>query len=167
MPGARGGARFIPEIGPERPPIVIPRPVYRPAPSIVPKVAKDLPPREYQTLSRSYVLALERVADRPACRELFDSLGAEGAKLLEKTYYLRAKQEDAETCTNGVVAFTRLHDYRCWICPRFGGLSVDAGAMILIHEALHMAGLPEDTAPNGEQSSFGINRIVHNKCFIK
>lgn len=162
-PGARGGARFVPELGESRQPFSIPRPVPLPAP-FTPRTAQDLHPREYQTLTSSYALALEIVQTNPACRALFDEYGADGRNVLSKAFFLRAKPEHSAICTNGVVAFTHVRGHRCWICPRFGGLSTTAGAMILIHEALHMAGMPEDPEPSGPQSSYGINRIVHRTC---
>lgn len=163
MPGARRGARFVPELGESRQPFSIPRPVPLPAP-FTPRTAQDLHPREYQALTRSYALAVETVKASPACQALFAELGADGGSVLAKAFFLRAKPEHSTICTNGVVAFTHVRDHRCWICPRFGGLSTSAGAMILIHEALHMAGMPEDPEPNGLQSSFGINRLVHRTC---
>lgn len=164
MPGARRGARFVPELGESRPVFSIPRPV--PPSPLVPRTARDLNPREYQVLTSSYALALDRVQARPACRALFAELGADGRSVLTRAFFLRAKPEHSSICSNGVVAFTHVRGRRCWICPRFGGLSTSAGAMILIHEALHMAGMPEDTAPSSPQSSFGINRLVHRSCIV-
>lgn len=131
-----------------------------------PRIASDIPSRERRTLVRAYTRAVERVRAHQGCQQLFGKFSVDGAELLARTYYLRARPNDQGICASGAVAFTRVHDPRCWICGRFGSLSVDAGAMILIHEALHLAGMPEDPAGEEALSPSGINNLVRHACLL-
>jgi hypothetical protein len=161
LPRASGHARPVPEQGGGRFGMTAPWLT----PEVSPRAARDIPPQVYQVFVRSYAFAAEQVRSRPACKDLFSALGADGSDILEKTYYLRSKTEDHALCVSGVAAYTHVRDQRCWLCPRFAGLSVSAGAMILLHEALHRAGLPEDPRNETALNSFGINHMVHQACF--
>jgi hypothetical protein len=62
------------------------------------------------------------------------------------------------------VAFTRVGTSTTWICPVFDKLvSLDA-ALILIHEALHFAGLPELPGTPGALESSQIQEMVVANC---
>lgn len=131
-----------------------------------PRIATDIPSRERRALVRAYTRAVEQVGAHEGCQQLFGEFSVDGVELLSRTYYLRARPRDQEICASGAVAFTRVHDPRCWICSRFGSLSVNAGAMILIHEALHLAGMPEDPAGEEALSPSGINSLVRQACLL-
>lgn len=55
---------------------------------------------------------------------------------------------------------------RVTLCPEFATLSTTAAARILIHEALHSAGLGEWPAYPHALMSEEINRMVAGKCGV-
>ncbi|HNX51905.1 MAG TPA: hypothetical protein PKL08_17180 [Thermoanaerobaculaceae bacterium] len=129
-----------------------------------PQATTSLAPREYRAVTRSFALALGRVESSPRCAALFSKLGRSGSATLRESFYLRADVDSHPQCTSGVAAFTQIGGHRCWLCPHFGSLSTNAGAMILIHEALHGAGLRESTVAPGAASPQEINRMVRLAC---
>ncbi|HNX48993.1 MAG TPA: hypothetical protein PKL08_02420 [Thermoanaerobaculaceae bacterium] len=162
--GARAGARLVQDAREAGTRPAMPLEVPRLDSGVRPRIAGALSLRERHALARSYSLAVERVVSQPACRSLFARLGTDGAAMLARTYYLRAGVEGKEACAGGTVAFTHVRDHRCWICPGFSNLSDSAAAMILVHEALHLAGMREEPDGKGALSSFGISRLVARSC---
>ncbi len=114
-------------------------------------------------LGRAYALAARRVATRRDCADLFTNLGADGLTLLRSTLYYPSSAGLTRTCTRAY-AVTGVGSAVTMLCPSFARLDVERGAMVLIHEALHHAGLPEAPIPGALRSS-EINRAVWTRCF--
>jgi hypothetical protein len=117
-------------------------------------------------LVTGYETALRRVREYEACHGLFAELGADPVQMLSSTIYLPARHDwELEVCSNwGVVAHTFVGEPQTRLCERFGRLDRFTAAMLLIHEALHHAGLGERPVdPNGPTSR-QISRMVVRSC---
>jgi len=130
-----------------------------------PRVSGVLPQADARRLSTSFALAVDRLDGRADCARLFADLEADGRRLLSLTLYRApARESEAKRCRAGRAAFTVVGSPLTCVCPSFGRLSRHDGAMILIHEALHFAGLPESPATPAALDSRGINRLVKERC---
>jgi hypothetical protein len=115
-------------------------------------------------LRSGFTLALRRVHRLEACRELFARLGADGLDTLSFTTYSPAGDGwQREVCASSE-AFTTVGGGRVWLCGGFGWLSDEDAAAVLLHEALHSAGLGErpldPTGPTPDE----IDRMVASGC---
>jgi len=130
-----------------------------------PRVSGVLPQTDARRLAASFALAVERLDGRADCARLFAELDADGTRLLSQTLYRAPLREgEAKRCRAGRAAFTVVGSPLTCVCPSFGRLSRHDGAMILLHEALHFAGLPESPATPTAMDSRGINRLVKERC---
>ncbi|MCU0291352.1 MAG: hypothetical protein MUF10_05095 [Thermoanaerobaculaceae bacterium] len=161
-----GSGRLVPQFDGDRMPGTVPRSWPRATPPARPQVSAALATREYKAVKSSFSLAIDRVRSSPSCASLFTRLGRDGGSVLQATYYLRAEAPADPHCVAGVAAFTHVGGHRCWVCPYFGSLSAAAGAVILIHEALHASGLSESTVDREAPSPAEINRLVRVACSL-
>src|SRR6185436_9468218 len=94
-------------------------------------------------LSDARSMALARIEQHPECRELFGGRGADGARLLDRTAYRSAALGEAGgLCERGAAAFTGMRTGRTALCSdNFLKLDRHYRAVVLLHEALHVAGL--------------------------
>jgi hypothetical protein len=125
-----------------------------------------LPKRVFRKMQQAYPLALRQVREVESCRDLFADLGADGVATLGTTVFRPAtRSRDMEVCTSrGAVAFTTIGRPHTRVCDGFARLPQREAAMILIHEALHHAGLSEyPHDPDGPRST-EINRLVRMSC---
>lgn len=107
--------------------------------------------------------ALSAVRSRPECRALFSDLGSDPVQTLRSTRYVGT----VPRCKNGVVAYTAVGSPVTWLCRGFESLSQVDASMILLHEALHAAGMGERPVdPNGA-SSWEINLMVRAACGLR
>jgi len=116
-------------------------------------------------LTRGFRLAMQQVQRRPECAALYESRGANGAVLLATTVYLMPSGRQAPAlCLEGVAAYTTLERPVTFLCPAFAGLPRTLAATILLHEALHYAGMSEQPRdPNG-LTPYQINALVSSAC---
>ncbi len=114
------------------------------------------------TLNDAYQLALFAVRRQPSCEALFGRLGASGEDLLARTVYLGGGEVGA--CRASAPAFTCVGCQRTVLCPTFLRLTRPGSAAILIHEALHFAGLKERPAYPGSMSAREITTMVEVSC---
>ncbi len=135
----------------------------QPAPS-VPVVVKALAPPIERKLDRAFELAIGRVRESPACGALFSELGRDGTiVLLNSRYYPAGLINEQKVCRRAS-AYTGVGSPAVRLCRSFGRLSVDRAAAVVIHEALHFAGLPEWPADPQAMTSAGINQLVESSC---
>ena len=130
-------------------------------PTISPKVSV----KNRRKFRDAFDFALERVQEDPDCRGLFSELGADGTKALDMIVVLPIGRAQAQggVC-RGISAYTLVGGGPIWLCREFSRLSDKQAAMVIIHEALHHAGLseyPQD--PNGMTSTI-INQMVRKNC---
>jgi hypothetical protein len=122
--------------------------------------------RVERTLRDAFPVAVQRVREVDSCRDLFTQLGADGVETLTSTVYRPARSErDRGICEAAdAAAFTVVDRSHTRLCARFGGRPRQTAAMILIHEALHSAGMTEQPHDPDALSSFQINRLVRRSC---
>ena len=128
------------------------------------RVARDLGIEEVYTVRVGFQLAFQKVKE-PPCGALFDGLTFNGPTALAVSSY-SAPRHPAEQalCDRGVHAVTRAGQREVRICSHLRRLTREGVAAILIHEALHTAGLneyPED--PEGLTAA-EITRAVLKTC---
>jgi hypothetical protein len=111
----------------------------------------------------------QRLKTRPECRELFSSLGADGGVALAScAFSLAASAQELALCARReAAAFTHVHGSETYLCAdRFSKLDVSEAAVILLHEALHQAGLSEWPRDPDAPTSAEINRMVRRRCAL-
>ena len=91
-----------------------------PAPSRVePWISKSLSPRAGHKLATAFLVAVQRLRDEPACRGLFQELGAEGLEALAKSLYYKASLiQEQRPCRRGT-AFTAVGGRVTRLCRSF------------------------------------------------
>lgn len=112
-------------------------------------------------------LAKRRFDREAGCRALFEPFGTDGRELLlQETYLVARSTGERQTCSSrSAAAFTTVGGERTHLCPRrFVELTVSRAAMILIHEALHHAGMPEWPAEPSAPTSEQLNRLIRSSC---
>jgi hypothetical protein len=151
------------------PDLVVPAATAKLAPKasgrLLPNLRSGLLPDLRAKVIESFGLAASQVRSVDSCRGLFARLGADGGDRLQRTLYYPATPEVADKhCARGVLAATNPGSSVTWLCPDFKSLTTRRAALVLIHEALHFAGLPERPQAAGAMSSPEINDLVHDAC---
>jgi hypothetical protein len=132
--------------------------------AIEPRVSLSVPGRVRDKLQTAFALAVQRIEEVPSCGELFADLGTTGLDMLSTTiYYPADPREETTTCRRGS-AFTWVGAAPTRLCRRFEALSDSEAAMVVVHEALHHAGLDEQPRDPNAMSSRAINQMVREAC---
>jgi hypothetical protein len=130
-----------------------------------PTYSPTLPGKSRMKLLKGYSLAFDRVRTQPGCRGLFADLGSDGLEMLERTLYLPAsRKSEFRICNWASRAFTRVSSDVTMLCRNFQDLPDRVAAMLLIHEALHFAGLDDEKHDPEMPSSEEINRMIERAC---
>lgn len=127
---------------------------------IQPRLADSLTGDLRRQLKLAFNVALGVVRSSPRCAALFNAYGADGVGTLANSRYTFA----GRLCKEGVVAYTAVGSPATWVCPGFARLSPHEGAVILVHEALHGAGMTEWPQDPDGPTSLEINRVVRTAC---
>lgn len=119
-------------------------------------------------LNRKLAAALEiatgSLAHDPGCRRLFEELGQDGEKLLESARYRHANVlQEARVCSRAD-AFAVVGGRVTVLCRSFARLSDLDAATVILHEALHHAGLSEWPVDEQARRSHEISRLVAVRC---
>jgi hypothetical protein len=109
-------------------------------------------------------LANDRVARLPSCAALFTDLGADASETLESVLYLPAPPESEASACRHAMAHTFVGDSRTWVCRSITEISNSQAAMLIIHDALHHAGLSERGRDRRSKTSTDINELVSVRC---
>jgi hypothetical protein len=111
--------------------------------------------------------AVKRVHGRRSCGDLFGGLKLRGVEALGGTRYQPARTpSDLVLCQGGVSAVTSIHGRETRLCYQFKILSQNDKAAILIHEALHAAGLSERPHDPEAPTSREITAMVKSACAL-
>jgi hypothetical protein len=115
-------------------------------------------------LHQAYLSAIKRVERLETCQGLFDGLGADGTQVLADTTYVLAQADwEVKVCADAS-AFTTVGGSKVWLCSNFGRLPEKDAAEILLHEALHNAGLSEQPYDPDGLTPDEIDLMVRKKC---
>jgi hypothetical protein len=117
--------------------------------------------RVKEKLNSGYQVAIDRICSIHRCHELFAPFGVDGFETLTATLYYPANPRRETYVCDKALAFTTLQASQTWLCRRFSRLSDEYAATILIHEALHHAGLGKH---HPEMSSGDIDIKVKRAC---
>jgi hypothetical protein len=116
----------------------------------------------------AFEIAAQRVQEAEACAELFSELGVDAAETLGSALYwpVMSYRDVTELCRRRNLAFTFVGSPMTFVCPDFERVSDQRAAMVIIHEALHNAGLKErpQYAGVGVKSSAAIDSMVAKAC---
>ena len=129
-----------------------------------PHADASLAPAVRFRLAEAFTIAERQVATEPRCGALFGRFGVAGTEALSRTRYRGGG--DVGACLHQVPAFTCVGCLQTVLCPAFSSLGSVAAATILLHEALHQAGLPERPPAVGAMSSTEITRMVETSCAL-
>ena len=114
-------------------------------------------------------LAVSRLRHGANCRALFEAEGADGILLLERaTFHMATAIERSEICQPRRAAFfTTVRGTEIGVCPKgFGRLGSSHRAALLLHEALHHAGISEQPIDPRALSSTQLTRLVERQCHL-
>ena len=115
-------------------------------------------------LASSYLDALRRVYRIQSCQDLFSRLGADGVEVLSSTTYTLASSVRAQQICDRAEAFTTVGGSIVWLCGTFGWLPPQEATIVLIHEALHNAGLREQPHYPDGPTGTEIDQMVERQC---
>jgi hypothetical protein len=130
-----------------------------------PTISSKILVKNRRKISDAFEVAVERVQEVPECRELFANLGADGIEALDMVVFLPIGRAQARggVCS-GSSAYTLVGGGPIWVCRDFSRLSDIQAAMVIIHEALHHAGLSEYPQDADGMTSTIINQMVMKQC---
>ena len=143
--------------------------------AVEPRIYPTMPERLRAKLEAGFELALARVREVDSCRELFARLGADGLETLATGVYfpVESYRREIEVCGHydalgsfgaSNLAFTFVGGSRTFLCRRFAWVSTEVAAAVVIHEALHHAGLTEQPYDRLAMSSTEITDMVEAAC---
>ncbi len=130
-----------------------------------PTISSEVSVKNRRKISDAFDVALERVQEVPECRGLFAELGSDGMDALARVIFIPIGRAQAQggVC-RGSSAYTLVGGGPIWVCREFSRLSDTQAAMVIVHEALHHAGLSEyPLDPDGMTSTL-INQMVMKHC---
>lgn len=111
-------------------------------------------------------LALDRVCNTPACAQLFGNLGGNGNNMINSTTYLDGRATQPCSAHRDWGAWTEVGGCTVYLCYQFTSVSTSGAATLLIHEALHDAGLTENPPDPYAMTSDEINTMVQTACAL-
>jgi len=141
--------------------VVIGGPQLTVEPRVSPRVAR----RNQRKITASFRIALEKVREVPECQEIFTKLGADGVSALSgMRFYPIGSHELKPNVCSGSAVHTLVGGGPIWVCQKFSRLSNAQAAMVILHEALHHAGLTEQPHDPRGMTSGAINDMVLKRC---
>jgi hypothetical protein len=116
-------------------------------------------------IDAAFAIAVARVRDNAFCQALFARLESNGVDVLRTSLYypMPVSFDGISICERGYAA-TLVGAPTTFICRNFQRLSDERAALVLIHEALHHAGLTEYPLDPDGMTSSRINRMVEKSC---
>jgi hypothetical protein len=142
---------------------------------IEPWVHPAMPESLRLKLEAGFELAVERLLEVGACRELFARLGADPFETLATGLYfpVDSYRRDVQACGRNLaassrgaenLAYTKVGGAPTYLCRSFARISTEKAAVAVIHEALHHAGLTEWPHDRLAMSSTEITDMVEAAC---
>jgi hypothetical protein len=129
-----------------------------------PWISSQLDDAVARRLTAGFELAVTQLESHSECRQLFNELGSVGLEVLSTTLYYPAElRQEREACRRAE-AYTAVGFAPTWLCRRFAKVSDRRAAVLVLHEALHHAGLDEWPHDRNSPSSASISRMVSEAC---
>ena len=120
-----------------------------------------------ESVEVAFEIAAQRVQEVESCSDLFAEFGVDAMETLDKAVYMPvfSRHKVKKVCGRNL-AYTFVGGPSTFICPKFGRVSDQHAAMVIIHEALHIAGLEESPTNPGAMTSQQINSMVAKNCLF-
>ena len=133
-----------------------------------PEIAGKMSAKDTFALKIAYRGAIKRLEKLESCRALFDDLNMDGFQALGTSQYLPV-QSDAERayCARGVHAYTAVGHDQIMICRYFHVQGERIKVAVLIHEALHTAGMAEAPSDPAAMTAEEITEMVERACALR
>ena len=135
-----------------------------PTEAVAPWIHPSMPAPVRDKLKTAFAIAVARVTAVPECADLFSQLGAGAMETLKTGLYFPASPARETSVCRRSFAQTYVGGAPTWICRRITSYSDEQAAMVVIHEALHHAGLTERPHDRNAMSSGAISKMVGKKC---
>jgi hypothetical protein len=132
--------------------------------SRVPWISGRLSEPVRSKLESSFEVAMQRLDQSAQCRALFIDLGVNGAEMLSTTLYYPASLKLEKQLCADALGWTTVGAAPTFLCRRFSKLSNRRAASVLLHEALHHAGLDEWPHDPGGLPPSAIDDLVEQAC---
>lgn len=133
---------------------------------IKPRINKRLSEDVRSKIGTAFELAQDRLRSQSGCRALFEDLGRDGRQALSTTlYYAADVTREKRLCPNAL-AFSLVGGAPTWVCRRFARLSDSRAAVVLLHEALHHAGMGERPGDPSGLTPREIDELVTGSCLL-
>lgn len=132
-----------------------------------PQVSVRLSVPQRFALLAAFKTAYRRAQESESCAALFEDLELDAAKALTASRYdLPSSSAVQARCRAGVAAVTGVRSPHIRLCRRFGTMSRGDQAVVLLHEALHVAGLDEWPQDPKAQTAREITKRVKEACSL-
>ena len=129
------------------------------------QIMRGMDPDDSFALKFAYKGAIKKLEKDEACRALFDDLVVDGIEALARSRYEPAlSASEQRHCVAGVAAYTAVGSVRVVICDQFHRLDRRRKSAVLIHEALHTAGLSEAPVDPKAMTAAEIEEMVEEAC---
>lgn len=131
------------------------------------RIAIDIGVEDALAVRVAFRLALQRLFEIPACGALFVDLDLDGIAALSSTFYSSPRPgPERALCDRGALAVARAGGSDIRVCPGLRRFTREGVAAILIHEALHTAGLGEWPVNPEAPTSREITLAVLEACAL-
>lgn len=124
-------------------------------------------PKAASRIHRARSVALRQLRSRSACRALFEERGHDGERLMARmTFRVASAFESREICRKrGSALFTTVGGQEVTLClGMFLPLNTQTQAALLLHEALHHAGVSEQPFDPDGLTSQALTQLVEIRC---
>jgi hypothetical protein len=130
-----------------------------------PRIEPGMPVPDMMVVRAAFKSAAKSLVKKASCQSLFQDLKLNGLQALGHVRYQQAQTaRELALCGGNVAAATGVGLSQVLICRRFHTLPPHQRTVVLIHEALHTAGLDEvPYDPNG-LTSRQITEMVEQAC---
>jgi len=132
--------------------------------AVHPWVSSRVPATVRAKLESSFALAARKIQEEPRCRDLFAAFEADGLEMLENTLYYPAELKLERRLCPRAYAYTLVGGAPTWLCRGFSRLSDQRAAVVLLHEALHHAGVDESHQDREVMTPRAIDRMLSEAC---
>ncbi len=129
------------------------------------KISRGMRPDDSFVLKAAFRGAVKRIEKVKSCSALFDDLMVDGLQALARSRYNAPQSQwEQRQCSAGIAAYTVVGSNRVVVCRHFQRLDRRVQSAVLIHEALHTAGLGEAPLDPEATTAVEIETMVEEAC---